>query len=131
MMAEPARLTITNAGQLEEMSRWQRLLMPPIPVRLDLPNVPKERSNRLQSALDRSMAACGCQEGAAGLLAAGFLVAASWAFSRSAHSLGWSEAGLVFGILIAGTLAGKALGLLRARIRIRRLVQEFRKSLEI
>jgi hypothetical protein len=112
--------------------RWKRLLRRPTPVRLDMPNVPKEQSNRFQATLDRSMAACGCQEGTVGLIVAGLLVAAYfWRFSRSAHVFGWSEAGLVFGVLISAALAGKAFGLLRSWIRLRRSVQEFKKLLQI
>lgn len=71
--------------------------------------------------------ACGCLEGKVGILAASILFA-TYLLVQPAHTFGWSEVRLGFGSVFFGALAGKAFGLLRARILLRRSVQQFSRS---
>jgi hypothetical protein len=130
MRAHQARLMITDTEQLKEITKWRWLLIWSRPVQLDLPSVPTDHSSRLQSILDRSMNACGCQEGAVGLVAGVLLAAYLWRSSYLTHFLGWSQAGLIFCLLSGGALVGKVVGLVRARIRLRRSIKEFRHAVE-
>jgi hypothetical protein len=73
--------------------------------------------------------ACGCFEGKVGIMAAIMLFATYW-LVQPAHAFGWSEIQLGLGFVFFGALAGKTFGLLRARILLRRSVQQFGRSLQ-
>jgi hypothetical protein len=122
---------ITRIGQLEEQVRWSRLFVWLTPMQLELPNVSQEQAGRLQSTIDRYVAACGCREGQIGaLLAALAFVAFLLARPGAVETMGWPELRLASGVLLGGALVGKMSGVLRARLLLRKSVQLFARALQ-
>ncbi len=77
----------------------------------------------LEARLNGRYFACGCAEGAIGLTA-GVAVAA---VALAAGGGGWPSLGLV-AVPVAGLLAGKAVGLVRAEARLKETVREIRQK---
>jgi hypothetical protein len=98
-----------------------------------MPGLSKSQSNSLQLAVNRYVAACGCREGKVGILLAVMSYAAYlWIRSATTQStLGWSQFGVGVGVVAIGALAGKAAGLLRARIALRHSIHEVQRSLQL
>jgi hypothetical protein len=119
-------------AELDELLRWNRLTTLRPPLLLELPNLSESQSSSLQFAVNRYMTACGCREGKIGILLAVMLCAAYlWIPSGTTWSaFGWPQIGMGVGAVAIGALAGKAIGLLRARIALRQTIQKLQRSLQ-
>ncbi len=114
-MTEPP-LAITAADQL--VGLLTRFGRGPLRIRLDLPGLAEPARSIAEQRLASALSACGCTEGAVALLitlgpAAGL---AFWSPWSGAFLPPWA---LFAALLVAASLAGKALGLLRARRRLK------------
>jgi hypothetical protein len=86
------------------------------------------QSSALQLAVNRYVAACGCREGKVGTLLA-VTSYAVYLWGTSSLTLGWSQLGVGAGVLALGAVAGKAAGLLRARIALRESIRQLQSLL--
>jgi hypothetical protein len=122
-------MTVTNIDELEEATRWWRLLTTSAPIHLELSDLDEEQSRHVQSAIDRYMASCGCREGQIGIavslgLFVLFLLVHPWAL----HMTGWAKFGVGFGVACVGASVGKITGVFRARMLLRRSIRTLKKS---
>lgn len=91
-------------------------------ISVDIPGLDAARKSRLQAAVDKDLESCGCEEGAVGLIGGGlFVVWISW--MRHVDLISWKSVILTIGAAIVGAVVGKALGIVRARVRLRRIIQ--------
>ncbi|MCB8823323.1 hypothetical protein [Microvirga rosea] len=76
-----------------------------------------------EKRLNRAYHACACGEASLGMIT-GVLIAIVWVGLRIATigSIGITDGAIVLGSAVAGTVIGKILGLFRAQVRLRRLV---------
>jgi hypothetical protein len=124
----PNQLVVTRVEQLEDLVQWRRLFSSLTPeIRVDLVNAGAEQCCRLQSAFDRYRTACGCLEGKVGILLASLLLLLMYATDAVA---GGTRIGVAIGVVLLGALTGKAYGLFRARVVLRRSVRDFTRSLD-
>jgi hypothetical protein len=80
-------------------------------------------ARRMQDGMNAQLAGCGCAEGGAFVLITAFIAVTALALNVSGHGPVWTLLrGLaILPLLIVAGLAGKAIGLLLARIRFQRL----------
>jgi hypothetical protein len=121
---------IGNANSLNEAITWRWLLKLESSVELRLPKLDEARTKQLQLAVDQQAKACGCTEGGAGavLFLTAYLLSLWFNIWRSDLST-LSLMATGFGFVLLGSLAGKCLGLLRARSALRRTLLEAREEL--
>lgn len=118
------------ASNLDDLDRLRRRGMPRRPgaIRLALPGLEEGRRADFERRLQRHDAACGCNEGTvAGLLylvLVPLLLLAGWLAPRSL--LAWIS---VVGGLFASLVAGKVFGLVVARQRFRRVLNDLERAL--
>ena len=112
-------LRITSVAGLAMLGQHLRFGgQAPFRLVLALPGLPPDQRAGAEASLVRTLSACGCSEGAAGLLMALFIGGAG-----SAALLPVGSGTLAWGVAIgsaglAGALAGKSAGYLRARRRL-------------
>jgi hypothetical protein len=83
-------------------------------VHLDLPHLAKAQQDLAEARLNRALLACGCTEGAFGLIVA----------LLPAGVLAWrGQFGWAFGMVLLGALAGKLVGLARRQAALRREIR--------
>jgi hypothetical protein len=99
----------------------------PVEVRIALPELGEGRRSRLQRRVERSMTACGCDEGTVAGLFYLALSATLLATGRVAPPglLGWMVVGFGF---IAALGGGKAFGLLMARLVLFKTLNEIKNA---
>ncbi len=123
------RLRISDLRQLEQLSELRRLLLNMTPVELDLPGLVRDEVEGWQASLNRSIIACGCQEGAIGM---GLFLAAYGVYSL-VHPMGPMTAlrhvELAAAVALTGAVAGKATGLIREKARLRQTLRDLRETL--
>jgi hypothetical protein len=92
---------------------------------VDIRALPPEERASWQARLDRLDRACGCEEGAVGLVA-GFVASALalWLQPGGIRATGSGDIGWASVVMIAAAAAGKAFGLWRARRRSRQVIAE-------
>jgi len=100
----------------------------PVEVRLEMPAIEEKYRRDLERRLNRTLGACGCDEGAA--LALLYLLALPLLFYsqllRPSSILDWGA--VVVGFVVT-LLIGKLLGAATARVRLLRLIKEIRRTL--
>jgi hypothetical protein len=96
---------------------------PRVRIELDAPELTADEHDRWQKLLERSYNACGCELGAAALVAAFPLLAVLFATGALGLSL-FTPLGLVVFVAapIAAAILGKLVGVLRARRRLKRAI---------
>ena len=110
--------------ELEQLGRALRIRPRPR-LLLDLAELDCVEQRHWEDQLNRALRACGCAEGAAGVLMAvlacvgSFVGGASW-LPRTE----WAMAGAALGSVIAGALIGKTTGVMRGRWSAHRLAGE-------
>jgi hypothetical protein len=89
------------------------------------PNVAKDKRETWERDINRNLRACGCAESSVLLLAAlvGYGAYLLWRWSAGGQ-IGWRHLGWALLILAIAAAVGKAVGLLRAEGRYRRLVRQ-------
>jgi hypothetical protein len=120
------KLEITNPSQLAGLSVWPwRRAGGTVGVVIHAPDVPESDREAWQKEVNGLLFVCGCDIGALvmtiGLVAYLILLA----FHIGPVSLGGRIAA-GFGVVVAGVLIGKAIGLARAQSRLRLLIAEIR-----
>ncbi len=107
------------------LERGPRAVPSAIPILIDDPSLTTAEREAWQSRLTTLYNACGCHEGALGLVAAIPLLLALWLWPQ--RGFGLLEPGglaLLVGLPLFGAIGGKLLGLAVARVRLRRAVAE-------
>lgn len=127
--ASSTTTTLSTMEDLEDATRWWRLLAIANPTYLELPGLNQEQSTLAQSISARLSAACGCREGEAGALVGVSLFALLW--FTGALPVGGIAALVVSGVsfAISGGLIGKIVGLLWAQRSLARLIRKLQSSL--
>ena len=118
------KLVIRDMAAVQSLNAW-RLLMSHTRVQVDIAGMTPDRAREWQTRMNAALAACGCGEGAVALLGAvtSYALIVTW---RGGDGLMWSVPAEVVLVAIAAALCGKALGIIRAGLRIRRLLRSFR-----
>ncbi|WP_137703051.1 hypothetical protein [Marimonas lutisalis] len=116
-----ADIHIRRAADLDRLRRPPR---PPFRIRLDLPGLSEEDRALTEARLARLAAPCGCTEGAIGLLAGLLPAALVWMGTVQMATL--ARTGLTLGVVVLAMLAGKLVGLARARLRLGRELERLR-----
>ncbi|MCP3957909.1 MAG: DUF456 domain-containing protein [bacterium] len=80
--------------------------------------------------LNKHYYACGCSEGAKGLLL-GLLAGSAYAFFAGSGQGVGAAVGTVVGAALVGAVLGKVLGLLRARTRLRQTIREIQEQWQV
>lgn len=119
------RRRLTEVSELLRLTRWSRMLGLGPRIEVDIPGASTESSGYLRRAIERSAAACGCREGAVGLIvAAGGTIA--WLHHGPGVATGrMAEIWMTIAVGVAGAVVGKAVGLVRAHLRLRRSIRRF------
>jgi hypothetical protein len=115
---------ITTSQELAQIARLRNVFMHTPPLRLQVAGLRHDELIFWQNRINKRLSACGCAEGAAFfLVSVGLYVVWLRAFGQPAGWLMWSTAGL--GVLIAGTTAlmGKLIGIVGARLLLKRDVR--------
>lgn len=117
---------IRDPSDLETLSVWRLVpsRMPP-PIVLGREGAPAWQIRRWEDDLRRLQTACGCEQGAAGLIAG----IAAYLFYLLLRPGGWGDPGtrelwIGLGVVVATSSAGKLVGLLAAHRRLKRAVRE-------
>lgn len=106
-----APVIIRNAADLARLMTWPR----PTQVQLDLPGKPAPEIAIWQSRLVTSLSACGCTEGAIGLIAGLAVALIVWMLGMLPGQGAWITAAIFLAVAVIGALIGKGIGRLRAR----------------
>lgn len=115
---------ISNRADVERLLRRSRPWSPTHPTRISLQLLcmPEAESKAIEERINRNADACGCGESGV-LIVAAALAYGIYAFVTRAHSFGDIILHVAFAFVAAG-LAGKVIGLLRAKQRFRRGLRE-------
>lgn len=121
---------IQDPSQLESLTVWR--LKPPRPptgVHVEAEGPSPERVRSWNRRLTELQAACGCEQGALGLLA-GLLGYLAFLFLRPGgwNDPGWHEFWVGAGVVTVTTSVGKFLGLAAAQRELNRLIKEIRSE---
>ena len=98
-------------------------------VTIELSIVKKEKADLLQSTVNRYLFSCGCHEGAIGAWIA--ILSLVVLFTFRSIPLNAYNIGLIISVIIIGSVIGKILGVFRARILLRKSIEEFKRSLQL
>lgn len=117
--AEP--VVVNSLDGLRAATQWWRIGITVADVVVALPGVDGERNHRVQSAVDRRLAECGCAAGKVGLAAALVLYAvATYLDGQFFGARGWWELSLAAIVCaVVGALSGKVVGLAVSQVRLR------------
>lgn len=101
-------------------------------LRLEAPSLPPSEAREWQGRLSRDYSDCGCGAGAAFTVAAlaGCVLHVFFIRPGGARTLNWISIATGAGILMAGALSGKILGLLAAHLRLKRTIAELLDRLD-
>ena len=95
-------------------------------VRVEIPNVDDNHAALIERRINEQLSACGCSEGAIGLVAAVGTVLATWMTQPSLRPSLLRVAAFTIGVAAAaGTATGKVIGHRRGRREARRIAEEF------
>lgn len=113
-MTRQTALTLRTRQELLALPQRLSLGQPLYRLSLALPDLAEPERSLAEARLSALLSGCGCNEGAIALVLA--LPPADYlALASPLAPDGWGRWGMLFGILIVASLAGKAFGLRRAR----------------
>jgi hypothetical protein len=121
---------LTEVAQLRKLANWSQILRLGSNVEVDIPGAPTAARNHLQRAIQRSAAACGCKEGALGLILAVGGSLAVFHYTPGLQATFTAELWITIALGIGGALLGKLVGLLLAQWHLRRSIRHFVASLQ-
>jgi hypothetical protein len=119
-------ITISDPSDLDSLESWK--MTPPmahVPVHLNASGPPIDKIRRWEKQLTRLHSSCGCEQGAGGLLVGVF----SYLIYLLVRPGGWGHPGsrdwwIGCGVVVVTSCAGKVLGILGSRRRLRRVIRE-------
>lgn len=121
-------IVVVVAAQLHDMDRWGPLLSRSAQVDLQIPELARTETSRWEAIINGHLSACGCEEGARGVAMA--VVAYGIVVLVSARSLfEWSTVGSGMVVGLCGGVAGKVIGLFRARKGVSRAIRNIEASI--
>lgn len=119
------RQVVTRASQLLELATLRSLLLHPLAVDLNLPNMDRAEQTRWQSRINQQRSACGCREGGISLIASLALYFTwLWLYPPQSPLTRWDKVGIGFAVACLGAGMGKLLGLLRATRALRETIRQ-------
>jgi hypothetical protein len=115
---------IADVGDLDAIYSFRGALMGHPPVVLRLPGFDQEELEKWQVSLNRHLSACGCAEGALLLsISLGAYIAFLLLHHPTIAGTGWHKLVVGFAIGMVAAVAGKSLGLFRARWMVQRTIR--------
>jgi hypothetical protein len=121
---------ISDVRKLDAFGTWRVMFTHMGPVCLKLDGLGHAESNYLQGVLNRSVPACGCKEGAIGLVVlTGAYFARLISTGSAAVLTGWSAFYVGVGFAFVGAVVGKAVGIMRARASRKKTIRRIRTIL--
>ena len=120
-MSRADQLVIATRSDLEALSRRLSPGQSPVRLSLVLPGLTEPERSLWETRLAALLSACGCSEGAIGLVI-GLVPATTLAFAPDLAPDGWARWGVFLAVLVLSSLGGKCLGLARARRQMRQEV---------
>jgi hypothetical protein len=128
-MSGAGQLVIATRSDLEALPRRLSPGQSPVRLSLVLPGLAEPARSLWETRLATQLSACGCSEGAIGLVI-GLVPATALAFGPHLAPGGWARWGVFLAVLVLASLGGKCVGLARARRRMRQEVDRLLAQLD-
>lgn len=125
-------MTITRVDELDELVRWRKIFILLEAVEVKIANITSEQTKYLQSKVNHYLFSCGCREGKYGIMFSLLLFTMYYRLFLLPVIFSWGELSImIFSVIATGAILGKIVGLLVARLLLRRYVHHFKRSLQV
>jgi hypothetical protein len=128
-MSRADQLVIATRSDLQALPRRLSPGQSPVRLSLVLPGLAEPERTLWEARLAALLSACGCSEGAIGLVI-GLVPATALAFGLHLAPDGWARWGVFLTVLVLASFGGKYVGLARARRRMREEVDRLLAHLD-